>query len=156
MTRLTGTAQHLLAPRSIALVGASADERKHSALPLRYLRRHGYDRPIYPVNPNRALILGEPAYPSVRAIGQPVDHAFILVPTAAVDAAIDDCVAAGVRCATILSDGFAESGEPGRALQERVIARAGGEHALSDGDVQSTALLLRAIDNTSKDKCPQQ
>lgn len=129
---LSGTAQYLLAPNSIALVGASADQGKHSSLPQRFLRRHGYDKALYPVNLRRSEIFGETAYPTVSAIGKPVDHAFIMVPTEAVAEAVADCAAAGVRCATILSGGFAESGGQGRVLQDRVIAsaRAGGMRIL--------------------------
>jgi acyl-CoA synthetase (NDP forming) len=117
-------AQALFAPRSIALVGASADEAKHTSLPQRYLRRHGYDKPIYPVNPTRSEIFGERAYRTVADIGEPVDHAFIMVPNPAVLSAVKDCAAAGVRVATILTNGFAESGENGRALQEEVTREA--------------------------------
>lgn len=124
MSTLAGIAQSLFAPNSIALIGASADESKYNALPQRYLRRHGFDKPIYPVNPRRTEIFGERAYPSASAIGKPVDHALIMVPTESVFAAVADCAAAGVRCATILSNGFAESGEAGRARQVELIAKA--------------------------------
>lgn len=124
MTTLSATAQHLFAPRSVALVGASADEGKYNSLPQRYLRKHGFDGAIYPINLRRAEIFGERAYKSVSAIGKPVDHAFIMVPTNSVYDAVADCCAADVRCATILSNGFAESGEQGRALQDKVISKA--------------------------------
>lgn len=124
MTVLTGIAQCLFAPNSIALIGASADEGKHTSLPQRYLRRHGFGKPIYPVNLRRTEIFGERAYPSASAVGQPIDHALIMVPTQAVLAAVADCAAAGVRCATILTDGFAESGDEGRARQAQLLAKA--------------------------------
>lgn len=124
MSVLAGLAQRLFAPQSIALIGASADEGKHTSLPLRFLRRHGYDKPIYPVNLRRSEIFGERAYPSACAVGAPIDHALIMVPTDAVLAAVADCAAAGVRCATILTDGFAESGAEGRARQARLMAMA--------------------------------
>lgn len=145
MTLLQGTAQALFAPSSIALVGASADEAKHTSLPQRYLRRHGFEGAIYPVNPRRAEIFGERAYASVAGIGKPVDHAFIMVPTPAVLPAVQDCASAGVRCATILTNGFAEAGEAGRALQQRVIgaARESGLRILGPNSLGVVSLVDR-------------
>lgn len=117
----TALADALFRPRGIALVGASDDRNKHSSLPHQYLRRHGYPGEIFPINPNRDTVLGERAYRSVADIGRPVDHAFIMLPTRGVQQAVEDCCSAGVRCATILSDGFAEKGVEGRAAQERLV-----------------------------------
>lgn len=125
-------AQALFNPASIALIGASGDANKHASLPHQYLRRHGYAGSIFPVNPIRESVFGEKAYKSVGAIGRPVDHAFIMLPTDGVMDAVADCCAAGVRCATILSNGFAESGLAGRKRQESLIglAREGGLRVL--------------------------
>ncbi len=120
--------QALFEPRAIALVGASGDAKKNTSRPQRYLRKHGYTGRIIPVNPGRDEIFGEKAYPDVASIPEPVDHAFIMVPANAVQAAIEQCVAKGIPVATIYSDGFAETGPEGRRNQARIleIARAGG------------------------------
>jgi acyl-CoA synthetase (NDP forming) len=120
--------QALFEPRSVALVGASGDARKNTSRPQRYLRKHGYTGRIIPVNPGRDEIFGEKAYPDVVSAPGPIDHAFIMVPTDAVQTAIEQCVAKGVPVATVYSDGFAETGIEGRRKQERIleIARAGG------------------------------
>src|SRR5919206_5225082 len=102
--------QALFHPRSIALVGASADQSKTNSRAQRLLTRAGYAGRILPINPARAEIGGLPAYPDVRAAPGPVDHALVMVPAAAVPDALTDCVAAGVRVATIFSAGFAEIG----------------------------------------------
>lgn len=122
-----GVSGALFSPRSIALIGASADENKHTSLPQRYLEQHGYDGAIYPVNPHRDRIMGRVAYPSVLDINEPIDHAFVMVAAEMVPEAVAQCCAAGVRCATLLSAGFSEVGEAGRRLQERTldIARKG-------------------------------
>lgn len=122
----------LFSPRSIALVGASGDENKHASLPHQYLRRHGYRGDIFPINANRDSVFGERAYKSVNQIGRPVDHAFIMLPTHGVVDAATDCCRAGVRCATILSNGFAESGASGRDRQRELVemARDGGMRLL--------------------------
>jgi acyl-CoA synthetase (NDP forming) len=112
--------QALLAPRSIALVGASDDVSKTSARPLQYLRRAGYEGTIYPINPRRATVLGEKAWPSLAELPAIPDHAFILTPTEdAVDAAAE-CARLGVPVATILASGFSEGGEEGQKLVARL------------------------------------
>jgi acyl-CoA synthetase (NDP forming) len=114
-------ADAIFRPRIVGLIGASADAAKNTARPQRYMRMHGFDGTIVPVNPNREEVLGEKAYPSLEAYGQPVDHAFIMVPARFVPAAIEDCAKAGVKVATIYSDGFAEAGEAGKARQEELV-----------------------------------
>jgi len=128
MSTLPSVADALFRPRSIALVGASGDQNKHASLPHQYLRRHGYGGEIFPINANRDSVFGEKAFKSVCLVGKPVDHAFIMLPTDSVRDAVSDCCRAGVRCATILSNGFAESGESGRLRQEELVdlAREGG------------------------------
>ena len=118
----------LFAPRSVALIGASGDEKKNTSRPQRYLRKHGYTGRIIPVNPGRAEIFGEKAYPDLQSVPDAIDHAFIMVPANAVGAALEQCVAKQVPVATIYSDGFAETGEAGRRKQEELlkIARTGG------------------------------
>ncbi len=73
----------LFAPRSIALVGASADVAKNNSRPQRFLRQHGYTGRILPINPGRTEILGERAYPELKLAPGPIDHAFIMVPAPA-------------------------------------------------------------------------
>ena len=118
----------LFAPRSIALVGASGDAKKNTARPQRFLRKFGYTGKIIPVNPGRAEIFGEKAYPDLQSVPDAIDHAFIMVPTDAVAAVVAQCVAKKIPLATIYSDGFAEIGPAGRRKQDELlaIARAGG------------------------------
>ncbi|MDR6660783.1 acyl-CoA synthetase (NDP forming) [Tardiphaga robiniae] len=108
--------QALLAPRSIALVGASDDVSKTSARPLQYLRSAGYEGTIYPINPRRATVLGERAWPSLADLPSVPDHAFILTPTEGVMEAASACARLGVPVATILASGFSEGGDEGLKL----------------------------------------
>lgn len=112
----------LLAPRSIAIVGASDDPAKTSSRPLQYLRRAGYSGAIYPINPRRDSVLGERAWPSLAALPEAVDHAFILAPTRDVVAAARECAAAGVGVATILATGFSSTDPDGDALAAELKA----------------------------------
>jgi acyl-CoA synthetase (NDP forming) len=114
--------QPLLAPRSVALIGQSNDAGKTAGRPLNYLRRAGFAGKIYCVNARRDTVLGERAYPSVAALPEAPDHAYILVPTEAVIAAVAECGRAGVKIATILAAGFSETGAEGMAREQRLCA----------------------------------
>jgi acyl-CoA synthetase (NDP forming) len=116
--------QPLFAPRRIALVGASSDGAKAAGRPMRYLRKHGFAGEIFPVNPRVESIDGERCYPSLDAIPGEIDHAYVMVATERVEAAIAACAARRIRVATILSDGFAESGEEGVARQAALLRAA--------------------------------
>lgn len=118
----------LFRPRSIALVGASGDADKHSSLPQKHLLQHGYPGVIYPINPRRDTVLGLKAYPSVTEVPGPVDHAYIMLPTRQVQAAFEDCVAAGVSCVTIMSNGYSEAGAEGLQRQARLLDAMCGSH----------------------------
>src|SRR6202008_4573172 len=102
-------ARYLLAPRSVVIVGQSNDAGKTAGRPLKYLRQAGFGGAIYAVNARRETVLGERAYPSVVALPEAPDHAYILVPTEAVAAAVEECGKAGVKVATILAAGFSET-----------------------------------------------
>ncbi|MBM3372490.1 MAG: acetate--CoA ligase family protein [Betaproteobacteria bacterium] len=113
--------QAVFDPRSIALIGASSDEKKNTSRPQRYLKRHGYAGKIIPVNPGRDEVFGEKAYPDVASIPGEVDHAFVMVPAKAVAAAVKQCVDKKIPVVTVYSDGFAETGEAGRAKQQELV-----------------------------------
>lgn len=121
-------ARALLAPRSVALVGASADATKNTARPQRYLRAHGYTGGIVPINNTAKECLGEKAYPSLDDAPEGIEHALIMVPGRYVLGVIEQCARKRIPMASIYSDGFAETGEQGRKLQEQLVevARAGG------------------------------
>ncbi len=126
----------LFEPAGVALVGASADPKKNTGRPQRYLAAHGYAGHVHPINPGRAEVQGRKAYVSADAIDAgkdgPVDHAFVMVPADAVPDAVRACGKAGIPLATIYSDGFAETGEAGRAKQAELleIAKAAGVRLL--------------------------
>jgi acetyltransferase len=116
-----GTA--LFAPPRLALVGASSKPGKLGYLFMRNLL-DGYAGELIPIHPSEAEILERRAYPAISAVAGTVDLAVIVAPEAAVLPAIEDCAAAGVTAAVIVTGGFAESGDSGRAAQERIAATA--------------------------------
>lgn len=112
------------APASIALVGASRDHEKIPGRLLAMLRKNEYPGKIYPVNPNYPEIDGLTCYKSIAEIGAPIDLAVIIIPARAVLPALEQCAAAGVRNAVIISSGFAEEGGDSAALQDAISALA--------------------------------
>jgi acyl-CoA synthetase (NDP forming) len=97
----------LLSPRSLAIVGASADESIRGRL-TKQLIEHGFDGPIYPVTRSQSEVLGHKAYKSVADLPEPVDLAVIVVPAAHVISTIEQCGARGIPAAVIISSGFGE------------------------------------------------
>ena len=119
--------QQIFSPRSVALIGASADPQKNTSRPQRYMRRYGYQGPLYPINPGRTEVFGEKAFADVTLVPGEVDHAFIMVPAPMVKKALQQCVEKKIPVVTIYSDGFAEMGAEGRRMQDELtqIAKAG-------------------------------
>ncbi len=113
-------------PSSVAVVGAS---RKPSSIGYRIMEGLVLSRfqgCIYPVNPKAKVICSMRAYASMRDLPEPVDLAVIVVPKDLVMSAVDDCAACGVRALIVISAGFAETNEEGRALQEALVDKARG------------------------------
>ena len=110
----------LLAPRSVAVVGASANLDSLAGKPVRYLRDSGLDLRIYPVNPRRDEIGGLRAYPDPTALPEAPDTAIVVVPAPIVVTALEQLAARGARSAIVVSSGFAELGGEGAAAQRRI------------------------------------
>ena len=121
-------AQFLLAPKSVAIVGQSNDAGKTAGRPLKYLRQAGYAGRIYPVNARRDEVLGERAWPSLAALPEVPEHAYLVTPTEATIEAIEECGRLGVRVVTALANGFSELGKDGEKREARLreIAAATG------------------------------
>jgi acyl-CoA synthetase (NDP forming) len=84
------------------------------------LRQAGYAGRIYPVNPRREEVLGERAWPSLAALPEVPEHAYIVTPTEAALAAVEECGRLGVPVATVLASGFGEAGAEGQARERRL------------------------------------
>jgi acetate---CoA ligase (ADP-forming) len=112
----------LIAPRSIAILGASNDYQKLNGRSLKFLLDKGYAGKIYPVNPKYERIGDLRCFPTVSAIPEPVDMAIITVPARLVIEQVRALGAKGVPAAIIYSSGFGEMGETGRALEAELVA----------------------------------
>src|ERR1700704_3593645 len=111
-------------PSSIALIGASRDLDKIPGRLLSMLRKNHYPGRIYPINPNYGDIDGLKCFSSISDVGAPIDLAIVIIPARAVLGALEQCAAAGVRNAVIISSGFAEEGGDSTAMQDAIVALA--------------------------------
>jgi len=111
-------------PRSIAVIGASSEPKKMGYAVMHNLLH--FPGQLYPVNNKRPEVQGLKAYTSILEIPNPVDMAVITVPAKHVPSVIEECGQKGVSMAIIITAGFKEMGEGGKALEERVLAIAKG------------------------------
>jgi acetate---CoA ligase (ADP-forming) len=121
------TTSHLaaaLAPRSVAVVGASDNVDKIGGRCLSYLTRFGFKGAIYPINPTRDVVQGMPAYAGFADLPDIAELAVICVPGEQAIEAVEACGKHGVKVAVIVTAGFGETDDSGRAMEQRMLARA--------------------------------
>ena len=110
-------------PACVAVVGASRERNKIGSEVLHNLLATGFTGTVVPVHPTAGTIQGLAAYPRVADIPSAVDLAVIVVPAAQVPAAVDDCLAKQVPAICIISAGFGECGEEGRAIEREMVRK---------------------------------
>jgi len=135
----------LFYPRSIALVGAS-ERSPWSHMLHDNLARLGYEGQVYAVNKTGSHTHGYRGYTSCVSIGEPVDAAYLFVPIDATLEAFADILQAGIKSIVILTSGFAESGEAGATLQQRLVdmSREAGAVFLGPNCLGFSNLTIRA------------
>ncbi|MFQ1003797.1 GNAT family N-acetyltransferase [Modestobacter sp. SSW1-42] len=114
----------LLAPGSVAVVGASNDPAKIGYAVLHNLLEYGFDGPIYPVNPAVRHVRGVPAYADIESIPDDVDLAVLAVPADEVAAVVEACRRKNVHGLVVISGGFGETGAEGLAAERALVASA--------------------------------
>ncbi|MCH7523273.1 MAG: CoA-binding protein, partial [Chloroflexi bacterium] len=97
-------------PRSIAVVGASANPNTPGYDYVSSLQKFGFPGDLYPVNPRAEEILGLPAFPSLRDVPGQVDYVISCIPATAVLELVDDCAAKGARALQLFTARFSETG----------------------------------------------
>lgn len=120
--------ERLLAPRSVAVVGASERPDSYGSNVLENLARAGFAGEVWGVNPNRDEVHGRPCVPSVSDLPEPVDALVVAVPAPAVAAILREAGATGCGGAVVLSAGFGEVA--GGVELERELAAVAAEHEL--------------------------
>lgn len=118
--------ENLLAPESVAIVGASPDSWYASNL-VDNLLAYGYDGEVYLVNPNRERAWDRECYDSLSSVPEVVDLAVVCVPRTLVVDVVEEAGEMGVPAALVITAGFAEADDEGAAL-ERDLATAIGRH----------------------------
>lgn len=124
--------QAFFAPESVAVVGASRNERGLGHTVLKNMLDAGFVGKIYPVNPKADEILGLKVYPSIVDIPDKVDLVVVVVPQPLVEQTMRDAVKKGAKGAVIITAGFREVGPEGAAAEREItrIAREGGMRIL--------------------------
>jgi acetyl coenzyme A synthetase (ADP forming)-like protein len=111
----------LLAPRSIAVIGASRREGTMGRQVLHNLIAYGFTGAVYPVNPNAPSVCAVRAYPTVADVPDPIDVAMIVVPKERVLDVAEQCGEAGVKGLIVISAGFREMGSEGAAREHQLM-----------------------------------
>lgn len=134
MTSLSSISR-LLQPRSVAVIGASADAGKTAGRPVAYLRKHGFTGDIYPVNPRVDHIDGLRCYPDVASLPTVPDVGIVLLGAERAHKAVQDLSARGTAAAIVLASGYTETGEEGARRQAQLREAAGGMRILGPNTI---------------------
>ncbi|GHG57169.1 acetate--CoA ligase family protein [Amycolatopsis acidiphila] len=116
----TSSLRALFNPGSIALVGAT-DKSGWSRNTFDNLQAHGFTGPVHLVNPRTEIVHGRRAHRSLSEIGQPVDLAYVMVPTPVVLPVLREGARLGIRSYVVLTAGFGETGAEGRLREQEVL-----------------------------------
>ena len=118
----------MLAPRSIAVIGAGRKRRTIGGEVFHNLMDGGFNGPVYPVNPGAEVVQSVRAYKSILDIDGPVDLAVIVVPAKLTMQAARECAQKGVHGMVVITAGFGETGPAGKEMQKELlgIAREAG------------------------------
>lgn len=150
----------MLNPQSVAVIGATENPGYGQRL-MSNLLKTKFPGKLYPVNPNYKEVFGVPCYPSIAAIGEPVDFAVVIVKAGLVEGVIEDCAKNKVGAALIITAGFSEFDKvKGSAREQKIreIARQSGTRLVGPNcvglaNVQQN-LWATSISNIQSDMLP--
>ena len=125
----------LLQPRSVAVIGASADASKTAGRPVAYLRKHGFTGDIYPVNPRVDNIDGLRCYPDIASLPAVPDVAIVLLGAERAHIAVRALAERGTAAAIVLASGYTETGEAGARRQAQLLEAAGSMRILGPNTI---------------------
>jgi acyl-CoA synthetase (NDP forming) len=125
----------LFRPRSIAVIGASADPKKLTGRPIAYLQKHGFAGTILPVNPRYPSISGLPCYPGIGSLPTVPDVGLVLLGGDHVLEAVHQLAKAGAGAAIVLAAGFGEAGAEGQQRQQALKEAAGSMRLLGPNTI---------------------
>ncbi|MBT9442565.1 MAG: acetate--CoA ligase family protein [Acidovorax sp.] len=125
----------LLQPRSVVIIGASADAAKTAGRPVSYLLKHGFAGDIYPVNPKVDRIGELVCYPDIASLPAVPDVGIVLLGAERAHLAVRDLAARGCAAAIVLASGYTETGEDGARRQKQLMEAAGGMRILGPNTI---------------------
>lgn len=125
----------LIRPRSIAVIGASADPGKTSGRPVAFLQKHGFSGAIYPVNPKVERIGELACYPDVGALPAVPDVGIVLLGAERAHLAVRELSKRGAAAAIVLASGYTETGEEGALRQKELLEAAGSMRILGPNTI---------------------
>src|SRR5262245_32944179 len=112
---------HVLAPKSVAVIGASRNPNSVGGALFQNLIRWRFAGVVYPINPSAKSVAGVRAYVEIKDLPETPELVFVAIPARAVLDAARQCAAAGVRALCVISAGFAETGAEGKAAQDELL-----------------------------------
>lgn len=127
--------ERLIRPRSIAVIGASADPSKTSGRPVSYLQKHGFAGAIYPVNPKIGEIGGLKCYADIASLPDVPDVGLVLLGAERAHIAVRELSERGTAAAIVLASGFTETGAEGAARQKQLVQAAGSMRLLGPNTI---------------------
>lgn len=131
----TDAIARLVTPRSVAVIGASADPGKTAGRPVSYLTRHGFAGEIYPVNPKVEAIDGIRCYPDIGSLPQVPDVGIVLLGAERAHQAVRELAERGTGAAIVLASGYTETGDVGARRQAELIEAAGSMRLLGPNTI---------------------
>lgn len=125
MTATQTDVGNLLRPRSVAIVGVSANPDSAGHDYVKSLLDFGFKGPIYPIHPREEELLGLTAYASLRDVPGDVEYVISCIPAEGVLDLLDACAARNVRCVQLFTGRFSETGSAdAAALEQQVLDHA--------------------------------
>ena len=125
----------LLRPRSVAIIGASADPTRTAGRPVAYLQKHGFAGTIYPVNPRVDRIGELKCHPDVASLPEVPDVGIVLLGAERAHLVVRDLAERGCAAAIVLASGYTETGEDGARRQRQLVEAAGAMRLLGPNTI---------------------
>jgi acyl-CoA synthetase (NDP forming) len=127
-----GKMKAFMEPKSVALIGISRKSGPGSFNIIENMIHYGYKGRIFPVNPKAREILGKKVYPTIRSVDEEVDLAVISTPRENTLSILEACVAAKVKAAIIVNQGYADADDEVKKIEQGIleVARLGGMRVL--------------------------
>jgi acetyltransferase len=132
-------------PEAVTIIGVSEKTGPGMFHPLQNMLKDGCQARIYPVNIQGRDILSQKVYKSVLDLPEVPDLAFITVGRTAVPGAVKECLQMGIKSLIVLSQGFDDADEEGKALQKEISQAISGTGTRLLGP--NTLGIINALDN---------